>query len=171
MAAFLLTHCLPWRQGPILFLLLFLPLKIPSLFIYQVQKKVRRRNVSLRQTVFILIKILECNPHLFYSCVGVHETPKLASPQLPTLLYYWNICRVGCFSQCHASMPRKVLYWERMMSEELRAYVLNWSLSVVTFCWRLVLFGKVVLLRWQARFCQLASNLGKLLATRNNYFE
>ena len=147
MAAFLLAHCLPQRQGPILFLLSLLPLKIPSLFIYQVQKKVRRRNLSLKKIVFLLIKILECNPHLLYSCVGVHETPNLASPQLPTLLYYWNICRAGCFSQCHASMLRKVLYWERTVSEEPRAYVLNWSLSVVTFCWRLVLFGKVALLR------------------------
>lgn len=84
----------------------------------------------------------------------MHETPKLASPQLPMLLCYWNICEVGCFSLCHASKLWKVLYWERTLSEEPRAYVLSCSLPIVTFCWRLVLFGKVVLLRWPAEFCQ-----------------
>lgn len=151
--------------------LLLLPLRISSLLIYQVQKKVRRRNLSLKKIVFILIKSSNANNMPSIPVLVCTTLQKLASPQLPVLLYYWNICRVGCFSQCCASMLRKVLHCERTVSEELRAYVLSWRWSVLTFCWGLGLFGKVVLLRWQAEFCQLASNLHKLLATRNKCLE
>lgn len=121
------------------------PLKFPAF--YQVQKEVRRRNLSLKKIVLILIKSQNANHTSIIPVLVCTALQKLASPQLPVLLYYWNICRVGCFSQCHSSMLRKVLYCERTVSEEPRAYVLNWSLSIVTFCWGLVLFGKVVLLR------------------------